>query len=205
MSETAKADDSITDVRASMEEVGTAAQPKADATSHLSYCDRGFRTTGDRRVDLARLGALCGPSNGLVRGWSASQPLHGHESGEYEEAELVWSRRFGPVGCGRFAVAFEVQGNERPLVVRVDGQPGLVAECRLSQSGFCPLNALVCEPERLTLRVVSLVSGDDTNDATDTSSAGLTEVNVEWWALPPSLRPRTTASEPGTRPLPSVE
>src|SRR5690606_8871871 len=60
--ETAKAKDSITDVRPSMEEVPAAAQPTAQATSHLSYCDRGFRTTGNPRVDLARLGALCGPS-----------------------------------------------------------------------------------------------------------------------------------------------
>src|SRR5690606_22938221 len=159
--ETAKAKDSITDVRTSMEEVPAAAQPTAQATSHLSYCDRGFRTTGNPRADLARPRALCGPSNGLTRRWSTSERLEGAESDDIDETDLVWPRSLGPAGCGRFVMAFEAQ-TERPLSVRVEGQSGHLAECRLSQSGFCPVNALVCDPERLRLR--SATQGHGTAD-----------------------------------------
>lgn len=171
--------------------------------SHLEYCDYGFRTTGDPRVDLTRLTALCGASNGLGRVWESDWAIYGRESGEEAEAGHQLRGSYASSGCGRFVIAFAGDGSGREVHVQVRAREQSPVECRLSQSGFCPSARLVCDPKLLLLST----SGPAYGDATGTSSAtrSMSKVNVEWWALPiASPRPPSSFDTP-TQVLPSVE
>lgn len=200
-SETTKAVASTTERELRTESL-PAVSPFGRWQSHLEYCADGFQTTGDTRVDLARLGALCGPSNGLVRGLGSVLEFASDES------ELLRGELRLPAAqsaeCGRFVVAFSRRDAAQSLTVSVHGRNGTVDECTLNQSGFCPSDELSCRVEKVTFRVASEI--DDAEERTSTPTQASFEVNVEWWSLPGvSSPPRTTASQVETRALPSVQ
>jgi hypothetical protein len=189
-----------------MEEAPTTTNPSAGRKSHLEYCDQGFRTTSNSRVDLTRLGALCGVSNGLTRVWSHDWLVDGRESGDGPFVEQELRGASAAAGCGRFAIGF-VHDNEAPeLVVDALARDQRLSECRLSQSGFCPSHSLVCNPTRVKLQLARGDGAEEPGDATSSTPQSPLKVNVEWWALPGVSR-RTTGSihETPTPYLPSGE
>lgn len=147
--------------------------PTGKRKSHLEYCDEGFRSTLDARVDLARLGALCGPSNGLRREWirSLAVPRTGIPVG-YALADAATD-----AGCGRLAVGF-VPPQAGQLVVRsmVSGAPEADV-CRLSQSGFCPSDALMCDRRAISVQWVA-------EERRESDVGNVLTIDAEWWALP---------------------
>lgn len=184
-----------------MEEAPIASNEPNAWTSHLDYCDRGFRTTGKARVDLARLGALCGASNGLARVWTSEAAVRGLPSGDETQTDVRLRLAQGASGCGRFVFAFAAPAPAGALHVQVVGHNGTLAECQLSQSGFCPSNKLVCAPTHLKLLVAGAAGVGEPSRAATTIDEVL-KVNVEWWALAsiPALS-RSRAVESSTEPL----
>lgn len=177
-------------------------------TSHLEYCDHGFRPTGDVRIDLARLGALCGPSNGLTRATSVQRQLQ--LPGDDPVPPTVTARlrgRHEPGTCGRLAVAVAPAFGAVVVQLQAEETSQILAECRLSKSGFCPPREVVCgaavaavqsdvdskddamttKPER---RSPSTEVEATTAGATKSHDAPLVlTVAMEWWALPQGVVP----------------
>lgn len=115
--------------------------------SHLQYCDFGYTPTHRIDLDLVRLGALCGASNGLTRGPRTVKEVQVSEPLRIPLAEL--SR-----GCGRVVVA--VQGtneatadrqtlSSHQLLVRVESGGRVVASCDLWHSSWCPAAEVICD------------------------------------------------------------
>lgn len=144
--------------------------------THLHYCDAGFVGSGDPELDLVRLGAMCGVSNGLVHVASLAPQLRERASEELrastgELALFEWvsgsSFRREASTCGRLAIGI-AGDNHTPLTVLVrDSAQRIVAHCQLEGSGFCPPRALSCDAHDVVLR-----------------SPGALTLLMEWWAFP---------------------
>lgn len=183
-------------------EAAPAATSSTGWKSHLEYCSVGFRSTRNPRVDVARLGALCGPSNGSSRAWSTELRVDDLPSSD-EPVRHHWRGAREAKGCGRFLVGF-VPDDGAALIVEVGGREPSQVECRLSQSGWCPSDHWVCDPTQLGLRAAAPPREAESGEALPALS--LSKVNVEWWALPSAAAPHASRnSAPPSRPLPSVE
>lgn len=190
--ETTKALNS-TDVTPTRDDRSDVLAPEPSWKSHIEYCDRGFRSTGDVRVDLTRLGALCGPSNGLSREWGSSVvvPLTGVPIGQ------VLRGATSAAGCGRLAVGFVAPGAGELVVRSMRAGTSDADECRLSQSGFCPPDALTCDRSALSVQWVAAAQAENEPSETLTMS-------MEWWALPRALPSPPVGVPTTTRAAPSA-
>lgn len=158
--------------------------PSRQWTSHLEYCDFGFRSSGDAAVDVVRLGALCGHSNGLTKG--SAFVLR-----RTDEVNHTW---FGSVRgnhesstCGRITVGL-AGGHEHEVRVelRKAGATEALFTCHVLRSGFCPERELACDVSEVQVVLGEVDdnarSSDDSVDAR-TDGEGLA-VHLEWWTLP---------------------
>lgn len=156
-------------------------------TSHLEYCDFGFRSSGDAALDVVRLGALCGQSNGLTKGSAWSMRF----DDDTDEARRTWASsvkgKQEPSSCGRATIGLS---GAHQLGVRVElrkaGATEPLFSCHLLRSGFCPERELACDVSEVH---ISPQEVDGSPPATDDSSNVGTDgeglaVQLEWWALP---------------------
>lgn len=117
---------------------------------HFEYCDAGFVASGNPELDVWRLGALCGPSNGLERQHELERSTSGPEQPQ--------RFRFDVQGhsCVRVAVAV---GHGREVEVELIRGEQVVANCMLAGAGWCPPRAAVCDWGESPLIVELLVAG----------------------------------------------
>ncbi len=124
----------------------SAPAPPADAglRTRLPQCARGYRSSQDPKLDALRLGALCGPSNGLALepAWVFA-PRDDDEvvRASLEEGECVWA----------VATSATVSKFELTWV----GGANVVASCELEGFGWCPISEPLCveRPTELALQV----------------------------------------------------
>ncbi|MEN9579678.1 MAG: hypothetical protein RJA70_2687 [Pseudomonadota bacterium] len=129
---------------------------------HFGYCYGNYTTSGNPSLDLLRLGALCGPSNGML----AVQPRWNPRPQD-ADPELGIAVEAGD--CLR-VIAASASGAPFELEWR-DGNELLVS-CEQTHFGLCPADGVVC-PSRST----SLTLGVHSDGPLDRFSA-------EVWRLP---------------------
>lgn len=110
------------------------ASPPAFRQDHFGYCYDGYKTSGKPALDLLRLGALCGPSNGML----AAQPRW-TLSVQADAPALTVPLEAGD--CVRVIAAttspesFELEWREGDRQLR---------SCQQTSFGLCPPDGVVC-------------------------------------------------------------
>lgn len=110
--------------------------PHTGHRDHYQYCDSGFQPSGNPELDVWRLGALCGPSNGLERWEKLQRSNAGSEAAarfEFETEEVV---------CVRVAAAVE---HGQAFEIEVSRNDQVVASCALKGAGWCPERGPACD------------------------------------------------------------
>lgn len=137
--------------------------PKPDTqsewTTHLEYCDDGYRPTSEVDLDLLRLGALCGASNGLTRGRRHVDEL----AADAVELELSELQR----KCGRVLVAVavptakpELNPTSHQFRVLVESGGKLLTSCQLEGAGWCPEREVLCGgPFKVRVETTEAIAG----------------------------------------------
>lgn len=116
----------------------TLAALRSPGEDHFGYCAAGLTRSGDTRLDLTRLGALCGPGNGLLVYEPPFQATASASGGLRRELELR------PDQCLRIAVVTDNPAQAlRVVMAQADGaQP---ETCRVG-FGWCPPSGVWCTP-----------------------------------------------------------
>ncbi len=173
------------DVGAATERSAIGPTPTGPWSSHLEYCDLGFKPGDDANVDLVRLGALCGRSNGLVEVSSFAPRTDAVGSSEEPWSAPLRGKREATT-CGRLAIGL-VDAGGGAIAVELRGGAGheVLAECQLSKSGFCPARSLVCDASELRVSHAprALHRGSTGYELRMGAGDGVT-VRLAWWAFP---------------------
>jgi hypothetical protein len=205
--EIAKADEDYIGPTAASEKPSSPITSRRQWTSHLEYCDLGFRSSGDAALDVVRLGALCGYSNGLTKGsaWTLRFDTAARSEPEVAATAQADVAPIEPTGDRNHAWVGSVRGKQElsscgRLTIGLSGvhQRGVHVElrraraaeplftCQLSYSGFCPERELACDVSEVHVAPLEV---DDEPQPVDGSVDARTDghglsVRLEWWALP---------------------
>jgi hypothetical protein len=122
---------------------------RSKGEDHLGYCAGGLRRSGDAAIDLLRLGALCGPANGLLPYEPAFEAV---VDGNPVRRTFELKRR----QCVRLGIVSEQTG--KPVRVTLQPVGSTVGAVKCTEAfGWCPPASAYCPGgERVELEISAL-------------------------------------------------